>query len=279
MVRYREVSRRLFARLRRVLSRLEPFGLGAAYFDLGAGSDPPEVAGQRLVDAVSAEPGLPLRVGVASSKFLARLAAEEAGESGLYRVPEGSERSFLDPQPVTRLEGVGHKTATRLAELGARRIADVVALGRDRLEEAFGTHGLRIYALAAGEDDDPVRSARHAQSVSREVTLRAEPLDWSALGDQLQRLAHDLAEELRRQGLAAGRVAVRIRYADAGSASRSQTLASPVASAAELHGAAARLLERVEAGGRPVRGVGIQLGRLAPATEGDRQLDLFRAGS
>ena len=276
MARYRDVSRRLFARLRRVLSRLEPFGLGAAYFDLGGIAEPPESIGGRLVEEVATEPGLPLRVGIGSSKFLARLAAVEVGESGVHRVPEGGERAFLDPQPLARLEGVGHKTATRLAELGARCIADVVALGRDRLEEVFGTHGLRIHALAAGEDDGPVRSSRHAQTLSREVTLRPEPLDWSLLGEQLQGLAHGLAEELRRQGLAAGRIAVRLRYADSGSASRSQTLASAVGSAADLQAAASRLLERIEAGARPIRGVAIQLGRLAPAAEGDRQLELFR---
>lgn len=275
MPRYREISRRLFARLRQVLPRLEPFGLGAAYFDLAGAAEPPEVLGQRLLAAVAAEPGLPLRVGIASSRFLARLAAEEAGEGGLVRIPEGGERAFLDPQPASRLEGVGHKTAARLAELGAHSIADVVALGRDRLEEVFGTHGLRIHALATGGDDGPVRSSRHPQTLSREHTLSAEPLDGSLLGEQLQGLAHDLAEELRRQGLAAGRVALRLRYADGGSATRSQTLTSPIASAADLHEAATRLLARVESGARAVRGVGIQLGRLAPAAEGDRQLDLF----
>ncbi len=277
MRRYREVSRRLFASLRRVLPSLEPFGLGAAYFDVSAVAEAPEALGRRLIEAVGEEPGLPLRVGIASSKFLARLAAEEAGESGLYRIPPGGERRFLDPQPITRLEGVGHKTAARLAELGARRIADVVALGRARLEDVFGTHGLRIHALAGGEDDGPVRAARHAQSVSREATLRAEPMDWSLLVEQLQRMAQDLADELRRQGLVAGRVVVRLRYADGGTSSRSQTLGAPVGAAAELHAVATRLLERIGAGARAVRGVGIQLARLGPAAEGDRQLELFHA--
>ncbi len=277
MPRYRALSRRLFASLRQVLPRLEASGLGAAYFDVTGAAEAPELLARRLRERVAEEPGLPLRVGIASSRFLARLAAEEATESGIRRIPAGEERAFLDPLPVSRLEGVGHKTATRLGELGAQRIGEVLALGRERLEEAFGTHGLRIHALASGGDDGPVRAARHAQSLGREATLHADRLDWSVVGEQLQRLARDLSEELQRQGLAAGRIALRLRFADAGSATRSQTLAAPLAAPAAIQAAAAGLLERVDTAGRPVRGVGIRLSRLAPAAEKDRQLELFRA--
>jgi DNA polymerase-4 len=278
MPRYRALSRRLLASLRQVLPNLEASGLGGAYFDLSRATRAPEELASRLQERVAEEPGLPLRVGIASSRFLARLAAEEAGESGIRRIPEGQERAFLDPLPVSRLEGVGQKTATRLGELGARRIGDVVALGRERLEEVFGTHGLRIHALASGADDSPVRAARHAQSLSREATVQGDRLDWAVVGEQLQRLARDLAEELQRQGLAAGRIALRLRFLDTGTATRSQSLAVPLATAAEIQAAATRLLDRVESAGRPVRGVGVQLARLAPAAERDRQLELFRSG-
>jgi DNA polymerase-4 len=278
MPRYRALARRLLASLRQVLPSLEASGLGGAYFDLTGIPPAPEELARRLQERVAEEPGLPLRVGIASSRFLARLAAEEAGESGIRRIPEGEERAFLDPLPVSRLEGVGQKTATRLGELGARHIGDVVALGRERLEEVFGTHGLRIHALASGSDDAPVRAARHAQSLSREATVQGDRLDWAVVGEQLQRLARDLAEELQRQGLVAGRIALRLRFLDTGTATRSQALAMPLASAGEIQAAASRLLDRVESAGRPVRGVGIQLARLAPAAERDRQLELFRSG-
>jgi DNA polymerase-4 len=277
MKRYREVSGRLLARLRQGFDRLESFGLGAAYFDVSGSAEPPASIAERLVELVAAAPGLPLRVGMASSKSLARLAAEEAGEGGVRRVQPGGERAFLDPLPAARLEGVGQKTAARLAELGARTIADVVALGRARLEEVFGTHGLRIHALASGEDDGPVRAARHPQSLSREATLRAERLDLSVLEETLQRLAQELEAELTLQALGAGRITLKLRYADQGTTTRSQTLATPIGAAAEIQGVSARLLSRVQTGSRPVRGVGIQLGRLTPAVERDRQLELFRS--
>ncbi len=271
---YREASRGLLACMRREAGRLEPFGLGAAYLEGPASGDPEELA-ERLRERVGAELGLPLRVGIATGKFLARLAAEEAGGSGVGSIPPGTEPAFLAPLPLTRLEGVGRKTAAALAELGARTIGDVAGLGRERLEEAFGTHGLRIFSLASARDDAPLRAARHPQSLTREVTVRGEACDRAVLAEHLADLVRDLATELRRQGLAAGQVALRLRYADQVTATRSHSLGAPTAAAGEIQAAAARLLDRTQAGSRPIRTLALQLSRLAPAGEADRQLDLF----
>ena len=274
---YREASRRLLACMRLEAGRLEPFGLGAAFFDAGAAAEPPSLAA-RLRSRVSAELALPLRVGIATGKFLARLAAEDSGSAGVRSVPPGAEAAYLAPLPLTRLEGVGRKTAATLAELGARTIGDVAALGRDRLEEVFGSHGLRIHALATARDDAPVRAARHPQSLSREVTVRVEARDRGILLEHLTDLVRDLVEELRRQALTAGQVGLKLRYADQVLSSRSAALGAPTAQASELGAAAAHLLDRTQAGSRPVRTIGIQLSRLAPAGEAERQLDLFPRG-
>jgi nucleotidyltransferase/DNA polymerase involved in DNA repair len=271
---YRETSRRLLACLRREAERVEPFGLGAAYLEGPAAGDPLELAA-RLRERVRAELQLPLRVGIATGKFLARLAAEEAGEACVRSIPPGAEQAFLSPLPVTRLEGVGRKTAAALAEIGARTIGDVASLGRERLEEAFGTHGLRIFALACARDDAPLRASRHPQSLTREVTVRGGADDRAILAEHVSDLVRDLAEELRRQALATRLVALRLRHADQGTTTRSQTLGAATAVASELQAVAGRLLDRARAGSRPVRTIGIQLSRLAPAGEADRQLDLF----
>jgi DNA polymerase IV len=279
MARYREVSRRLFAVLRAIEPQLESFGLAACYADVSARADDAEAHAHRLLDAVATSLGLPLRVGIGAGKFLARIAAEEVpGECGVVRVPAGGEGAFLAPLPASRLDGVGRKTASALAEMGGHTIGDVVRLGRERLQTVFGPHGLRIYACATGTDAEPVRGARHPKSLSRESTLPGEPLDVAVFGEQLAGLAQQLEEELSRIGLAASRIAVKIRYADQGTTTRSATLPRPTAAAAELWEAARRLLGRTQAGSRPARGLGIQLSRLAPAGESDRQLDLFPPG-
>jgi nucleotidyltransferase/DNA polymerase involved in DNA repair len=274
MKRYREVSGRLFVCLRRGFDRLEPSGLGAAYFDVTGGPDSPEEIARRLQQIVSDELGLGLRVGIASGKFLARLAAEEAGAGGCYRVDPDQQVEFLSPFPVTRLEGVGAKTAATLAELGAERIGQLREIEAHQIQVALGTNGLRIHAYAAGRDDRPVRAASHPQSVSREATLE-ESLDLAVLTSMIEDLARRLEVDLRAQGLSAGRVALKIRFSDRGTNSRSMTLSAPISTSAEIQHSATGLLTHMDVGSRPARGIGIQLGRLQRSAEAGRQLDLF----
>ncbi len=274
MARYREASRRLFACLRRDVEKLEPAGLAAAYVDASGMPDAAEAIAGAWLARVRDELGLPLRVGIARSKLVARLAAEEAGE-GMRRVALGAEAAFLRPLPVTRLEGVGQKTASTLDEHGARTIGEVAALGPERLEALFGTHGLRIHAAATGADDPPVRAARHPQSLSREATLAGEPFDREALNEHLQQLSRQLEAELLVQALSARRVTLKIRYLDQGTTTRSQALSTPVAGAAEIHAVALHLLGRAQSSVRAIRGLGIQLAKLAPQRESERQLGLF----
>src|SRR5258706_15616969 len=235
MARYREVSRRLFAVLRATSPQIEAFGLAACYADVSARADSAEAHARALIDAVAGSLGLPVRVGLGAGKFLARIAAEEvAGERGVVHVPPGGEAAFLAPLPAARLDGVGRKTAAALAQMGGHTIGDVVRLGRERLQTEFGPHGLRIFACATSTDAEPVRGARHPKSLSRESTLRSEPIDVSVFGEQLAGFAQQLEEELARLGLAAGRVTLKLRYADQGTTTRSATLPRPTAVAAEL---------------------------------------------
>jgi DNA polymerase-4 len=278
MKRYREASGRLFVCLRRGFDRLEPFGLGAAYLDVSGSPEAPDVIAGRLQEMVRETLGLGLRVGIASGKFLARLAAEEAGESGCQRVEMHQQADFLSALAVTRLEGVGAKTEAKLAELGAHRMGQLLEIGPDRLQEALGTHGLRIHAYAAGHDDRPVRAAGHPKSLSREATLEA-PLDLAALTDQIEGLARRLEVDLREQGLTAERVALKMRFSDRTTNSRSKTLTAPITSAADIQMIAMGLLTHMEFDSRPARGLGVQLGRLQRAEDTERQLDLFSAGS
>jgi nucleotidyltransferase/DNA polymerase involved in DNA repair len=277
MQRYREIDRRFQAVLRQVAARIERFGLGAGFADLAGGASGEEIA-EAMRAAVRAQLSLPLRVGLASGKFLARLAAQEVPEEGVFRIGAGEEDSFLAPLPASRLEGVGRKTAASLAELGAHTIADVVALGRDRLHAALGVHGLRIFALASGRDEEPVRGARHPKSVSRESRVEGDGVDFATLTELVTGLAHQLEIELARNGVAASRIVVKLRDADGTVVTRTRTLNAPIASAPALVAEALELLGRAERGGRPIRGLGIQLSELVAAAEGGRQLPLFPGG-
>ena len=275
---YREVSGQLRVCLGSEVEALEPMGLDAAFLAPALGSEAaraPEAFAVRLQERVLSELGVPLVVGVAAVKFLARIAAAEAGESAVCRVLSGEEASFLNPLPVGRLPGVGPKTVARLEQLGAHKVGDLLRVGRARLEAELGNHGLRILEFARGEDASSVRRARHPRSLSRELTFDEPQLDVGVLWDRLQWLAKGLEAALRREGLAARRVALKLRYADLEQTTRSHTLRQPVSTAADIYAATQRLLDRTHAGSRAVRLLGVTLAGLASPQPAERQLELF----
>jgi DNA polymerase-4 len=274
MKRYREVSGLLRACLLRSVEALEPMSLEAAFLDPGSAADPERVAA-RLQETVKQELGLLLRVGIAPVKFLAKLAAEQAALDGVHHIRPGEEAGFLAPLSLDRLPGVGPKTLSTLAECGASSVAQLLKLEPTELEGRLGNHGLRILEYARGEDAAPIRAARHPKTFSQEHTFEEPQLDRIALGERLQRLASGLEAGLAQQQLLARRIAIKVRYEDSETVTRRQTLARPVGLAAEMYRTADQLLDRTHAGSRPIRMLGMTLSGLSPASQADRQLDLF----
>ena len=272
---YREAAQRLRACLRRQTPRVEPAGLEAAYLDASQAGAEPEDFAEELRAQVRASLGWPLRLGVAPVKFLAKLAAEEAGEKGILRVEAADVARFLAPLPVARLPGVGPKTVTRLAELSVATAGQLVALGGAVLEEEFGNHGLAILAYAEGRDHDRLRPAPHPRSLSQESSFPSAEVDLAVVGERLAELAARIEGALALERMAAKRVILKVRYADGELSTRSRTLVHPVAAAAELGDLARDLLARTQAGSRPVRGLGLAVAALARSRRDDRQLDLF----
>lgn len=275
MARYREASQRLRACLRRVAGRLEPDGLAAAYLDAGGLAEAADATAERLCAAVRQEMRLPLRIGIASNKLLARLAAEEAGPGGTRELRPGEEERFLHALPVSRLPGVGPQTETRLRELGARTVGELAALGRGVLEAALGNRGLELLALARGHGSAEIRAGRFPGSLSQETTLETPETDLAVLGGRLVDLARKLEGTLRLEGLAARRVALKVRYLDGETVTRTETQPRGVADADALEAITGGLLRRTDAGRRPVRLLGIALAGFQPARPEDRQLELF----
>ena len=273
---YREVARRLRVRFAETFSRVEPEGLDAAFLDGARADRPVEELARQLREAVRAELGLPLRVGIAAVRFVARLAAEEAGAEGVLRVPAGTERRFLAPLPVGRLPGVGPQTAERLGRLGARTVGQLAELDPARVQELLGNHGLALHRMARGQGDARVRDAFRPRSLSQETTLPEPAVDLATLEAAVAPLAAGLEEALRLQGHRARRVTLKVRYEDGENATRTLTRDRPVAAAPELQQIARALLARTQAGLRPIRLVGLSVSQLVGREPpGAEQLDLF----
>ncbi len=275
MVRYRDADKRLRAVFGRYAERIEPAGLGAAYLSGSAQDSNVEILAAALRAAVAKELRLPLRVGAAPVKFLAQLAAEDAGVEGFRAIERAELRRFLDPLPVTRLPGVGPNTAARLAELGIRTAGELAAAGRERIEQALGNHGLAVLAAAMGQGDERVRAAAHPQSLWQEVTLGEDTVDRARLVAPLRGLAERLERGLALEGLAARRLSLKVRYADGERTTRTVSVDRGLATAGDLLGVALALLDRTQAGVRPLRLLGLGASALARPQQRERQLGLF----
>lgn len=275
MKRYREASGALVTYLRGIFDEVETATLGSVYAEIHGGGAMPERIAERLLPRAAAELDLPLRVGIAPSKFLARLAAEEAGAGAIYRLRGADTSAFLAPLPVSRLPRVGAKTAARLREIGADTVGEVLALGASVLEAELGNHGLAILEMARGQDRSPVRVAAHPQSIGREATFSVPCAEPEQEAETIGRLAISLANAMERQGLRAGRVALRLFGVDGATTTRSITLGGEIAEAREIYRVGLDLLQRGGTAGRVHRGLGITLAGLKRMGGDERQLDLF----
>lgn len=275
MRRYRTHSERLFTCIRQHCERLEEAELSAGYFEASGVSEALPALGERIRASVRAELDLPLCVGIAPTKFVARIASENAGGDGVVEIAPEALNHFLHPLPVSRLDGVGAKTAAILAGEGIHTVGELAALGRGRTQSLLGIRGLDLLAQAQGRDDSPVRASKHAKSLSQETTLAGEEIDTGVLADRLLELATSLEKRLSLRGLTARRVTLKVRFAEPGANTRSRILPQPVASAAEIYAEAVRLMRRTQAGERGVRLLGLVLSELSPERSTDRQLDLF----
>ncbi|HKH26631.1 MAG TPA: DNA polymerase IV [Acidimicrobiia bacterium] len=260
---YGDASESVMAIVREVTPMVEPLALDEAFLDVSGArrlhGSAPEIA-VTLRRRINDETGLVASVGVASTKFVAKLASDLAKPDGLLVVEAGGEIDFIHPLPVRRLWGVGPKTGQRLAQLGVRTIGDVAALPEETLVHALGdSHGRHLHALAWNRDDPPVEPGRVVKSVGHEETFPTDITDRETLAREALRMSERVAERLR-DGRRAGRtVQLKLRYKNFRTITRSRTLPEPTNLAADIGGVARTLLDAAEIGdGIRLLGVAMQ---------------------
>jgi DNA polymerase-4 len=278
MSRYSEVSRQLMTILGRFSPTVEPLSLDEAFVD-AAGTEalfgPPVELAWRVQRAVKDELQLSCAVGVATNKFVAKVASDLRKPGGIVVVNPGEEQSFLAPLPVDRLWGVGPRTGERLRADGLATIADVALLEPRVLQQRYGQLGTHLHALAHGRDDRPVDDRHERKSMGAERTLEHDIRGASEVRRQLVPLVDEVSSSLRRGGLRAGGVRLKLKYADFHRTSREHLLTEPAQDSATLLGTLELLLPRVDVE-RPIRLVGLAATHLQPA-DAPRQVSLFDA--
>jgi DNA polymerase-4 len=276
MSAYVEVSRQLMAILGRYSPTIEPLSLDEAFIE-GTGTEelfgaPMELAWQ-IQRAVREELSLSCAVGVATNKYVAKVASDQKKPGGIVVVQPGEEAAFLAPLPIERLWGVGPKTAERLRADGFDVIADVAAAERSWLEARYHSLGGHLASLARGIDDRPVDDDRERKSLGAERTLEHDVVGIEDVRRFLVPLVDEVSAGLRRAGKRAGGLRVKVKYADFHRVSRERLLAEPAHDAASLMAAVDFLLPKMELS-RPMRLVGLAATHLADE-DTPRQASLF----
>jgi DNA polymerase-4 len=267
MARYLEVSRAVFSILDRFSPVVEPLSVDEAFLDPTGGErllGGPVSAGRAIRAAVRAELGLTCSVGVAPTKFVAKIASDLEKPDALVVVRPEAVESFLAPLPVRRMWGVGARGEKALRAMGVETFADLAACDPIRLRRAFGARADALWALARGEDARPVLPEHAPKSVGVETTFPEDVADPTELHRTLVLLSDRLGARLRREGLLAGRVTLEVRYAPFRTLTRQATLPEPSASTAALLRAALALFEeRTPGASSPVRLLGISASRFS----------------
>ncbi len=274
--KYREASQRFMAILADFSPYLEPMGLDEAYLDVTGFESIHGSIRQMAVatkQRIKEELGLSASIGIASSKVVAKIAAELSKPDGLLEVAAGEERSFLAPLPVAKLPGIGKKAERILNGLGINTIGQLSNMPLSALKSHFGVSGELLCRYASGIDDSKVEPPGAAKSISRETTFGQDTRDRSLLKATLGYLSERVGAELRQKGRQAGCVTLKLRYADFTTITRRHSLVKAIDADQIIFDTGLKLLNRALSQERqPVRLIGIGVSSL---TEPGRQLDML----
>ncbi|OFV89592.1 MAG: hypothetical protein A3G76_14870 [Acidobacteria bacterium RIFCSPLOWO2_12_FULL_65_11] len=259
--RYKAVSTAVFGIFREVTPLVEPLSLDEAYLDVTENAWHEPIAtrvAEHLKERIRAETRLTASAGVAPNKFLAKIASGWKKPDGLTVISPGRVEPFLQQLSVDALWGVGPVTARKLRARGIERLVDVRAADPDVLREAVGSLADWLRQLAHGVDERPVTPNREAKSSGSENTYPKDLADTSTIREEISNMAADAALWLARKQFLARTVTIKVRYGDFTTITRSHS-APPTREEAALVDRAVRLLDKTEAGRRPVRLLGVSV--------------------
>jgi DNA polymerase-4 len=275
--RYRHFSRVVMGLCGDVTPLVEPLSIDEAFLDVAGArrllGTPWEIA-TALRERVYAETGLRCSIGVAATKFIAKLASSRAKPDGLLVVPLADTLDFLHPLPISALWGVGSKTEEQLVRLGLRTIGDVAGTPLTSLTTMLGVAaGEKLHALSWARDPRSVSTEREERSVGHEVTFEYDVTEPATVLRELLRMSDQVAVRLRRAGLVGRTVVLKLRFGDFTTITRSRRLDEYTDLGRRIYGEVADIYRAV---GRPdsrIRLVGVRMEQLASA--GDAALGLW----
>jgi DNA polymerase-4 len=273
---YTDASHGVMEVFRSVTPLVEPLSLDEAFLDVKGAArrlGGPRLVGEWIRATVEDEQGITCSVGVATTKFVAKLASAHCKPDGLLVVPADGVVAFLHPLPVAALWGVGEKTEEALGRLGLRTVGDLAHTPASTLQRALGqAAGSHLAALAWGRDERVVTPHEPEKSVGAEETFGTDVDDPTVVRRELLRLSERTAARMRAQGMVGRTVAVKVRFADFTTITRSKTLPEATDVARVVYDTAVGLYDALGLERARLRLVGVRVEQLTPASLQSRQL-------
>lgn len=275
---YAEVSRGVMEVFRSITPAVEPLSLDEAFLDVSGalrrlGS--PSAIATALRDRIADEQGITVSVGVAASKFVAKLASSAAKPDGMLVVGVADTVPFVHSLPVADLWGVGPKTHEVLTRLGLTTVADLAHTPVRTLERALGqAQGTHLHELAWGRDPRSVVPETRGKSISADETFSRDVDDPRVVHRELLRLSERVAARVRGEGMVARTVVLKVRFADFTTITRSRTLRQPTDLGRDVHAAAVSAFDGLGLDRARIRLVGVKAEGLQPLETAPMQLEL-----
>ena len=263
MARYSEVSGNIMEIFHQYTPLVEPLSLDEAFLDV-TGSQRLLGSGRTIAEAiraqVEAQEGITCSVGIASSKFIAKLASGRCKPTGILEIPDDRILGFLHPLPVSAIWGVGPRTQEELERLGLFTVADIANTPRATLIRALGeAAGSSLYELAWARDYREVVTDDPDKSISSAVTFDRDIDDPEVLLQELLRMTEKVASRLREKEYFAKTISIKIRFADFTTVSRSKTLPLAIDSTHDIYEVVKTLFTALKIDGARLRLVGVNL--------------------
>ncbi|MEM3781688.1 MAG: DNA polymerase IV [Candidatus Micrarchaeaceae archaeon] len=275
---YESVSEKVMAIIRQYADKFEQASIDEAFADVSLkakGYDRAVEIASEIKKSINDSLGLPCSIGIGPNKLIAKMACEAAKPNGIKLVKEAEAKEFIANMPVSKLYGIGSKTAAKLESEGFKKVSDLARANVMKLIDEFGTYGAELYKAANGIDESGLQENYEAKSIGREHTFEENTYSTEALESKIADLSKEVAQEVKRQGFAFTTITLKLRYANFDEHLKSKSINYASDEAKDIELAAKSLLEKFYDGSEPIRKIGVRVSGFVPF-KGQKRLSSYK---